>query len=438
MTEHASEHAGPEHAGRAPAPGPGPTGRPVVSTATRDPGRWGRVDADGTVYVRTPDGERAVGNWQAGAPEEGLAHYARRFDDLVTDAVLTEQRLAAGSGDPKQVLARVEALRTELTEPTVVGDLSALATLVEHLQASAERAAAGAREAKERAKAAAAARKEALAEEAERIGAESTQWKTGGDRLHAILDEWKTIKGRDRKTDDALWRRFSKARDAFNRRRGAHFADLDRQRTVARERKEELVAQAEALADSTDWGPVAGLYRSLMEEWKAAGRASKDTDDALWARFRAAQDQFFRRRSENLSERDTELTGNARIKEALLADADAIDPRGDLDAARAQLRSIQARWEAAGKVPRERIKELEARLHAVEERVRSAADAQWRRTDPEAEARVAQFRARVEQFEEQATKARATGDEKRAGRAEAQAEQWREWLAAAEQAVASR
>jgi DNA repair exonuclease SbcCD ATPase subunit len=136
--------------------------------------------------------------------------------------------------------------------------------------------------------------------------------------------------------------------------------------------------------------------------------------------------------------RDTELTGNARIKEALLAEADAIDPRGDLDAARAQLRSIQARWEAAGKVPRERIKELEARLHAVEERVRSAADAQWRRTDPEAEARVAQFRARVEQFEEQAAKARATGDEKRAGRAAAQAEQWREWLAAAEQAVTSR
>ncbi len=438
MAEHASEHARPERAGPAPTPAPGPTGQPVVSTASGDPGRWGRVDADGTVYVRTADGERAVGNWQAGAPEEGLAHYARRFDDLVTDVVLTEQRLAAGSGDPRQAMARVTALRTELTEPTVVGDLSALAALVEHLQASAERAAAGAREAKERARAAAAAHKEVLAEEAERIGAESTQWKTSGNRLRAILDEWKTIKGVDRRTDDALWRRFSKARDAFNRRRGAHFADLDRQRTVARERKEELVAQAEALADSTDWGPTAGRYRSLMEEWKAAGRAPKDTDDALWERFRAAQDRFFRRRSEDLSERDAEFTGNARIKEALLAEADAIDVRGDLEAARAQLRGIQQRWEAVGKVPRVRIKELEARLHAVEERVRSATDAQWRRTDPEAEARIAQFRARVEQFEEQAAKARAAGDEKRAGHAEAQAEQWREWLATAEQAVASR
>lgn len=432
------EHATPGSASHHPVPGPAPAGRPVVSAVTRDPGRWGRVDTDGTVYVHTSDGDRAVGNWQAGTPEEGLAHYARRFDDLVTEAVLAEKRLAAGSGDPKQVLARVEALRAELTAPTVVGDLAGLATLVEHLQRTAERAAAGAREARERAKAAAVARKEALAEEAERIGAESTQWKASGDRLRAILDEWKSVKGIDRKTDDALWRRFSKARDAFTRRRGAHFADLDRQRVAAKERKEELVAEAEALADSTDWGPTAGRFRTLMDEWKAAGRAPKDTDDVLWQRFRTAQDLFFRRRAENLSERGAEFGGNVRIKEALLAEADAIDPRADLDAARAHLRSIQERWEAAGKVPRERIKDLEARLRAVEERVRSASEARWRRTNPEAESRVAQFRDRVEQFEEQAAKARAAGDEKRAGQAQAQAEQWREWLAAAEQAVGSR
>lgn len=438
MTEHTTEHAAAGHVEKVPVPGPPPADRPTVATATKDPGRWGWVDSDGTVYVRTADGEHAVGNWQAGTPEEGLAHYARRFDDLVTEAVLTEKRLAAGHGEPKHVLARVEALRAELAEPTVLGDLLGLARLVEHLQGSAERAAACAREAKEKAKADAVAHKEALAEEAEAIGEESAQWKAGGDRLRAILEEWKTIKGIDRKTDDALWRRFSKARDAFNRRRGAHFADLDRQRASAKERKEQLVAEAESLADSTDWGPTAGRFRTLMEEWKAAGRAPKDSDDVLWQRFRAAQDMFFKHRSAKLSERDADFAENAKAKEALLAEADGIDPRADLEAARAQLRSIQERWEATGKVPRERIKDLDARLRAVEDRVRSASDAQWRRSDPEAEARLAQFRDRAEQFEEQAEKARAAGDEKRAARAQAQAEQWREWLAAAEQAVASR
>ncbi len=412
--------------------------RPPVEPASRNPQRWGRVDAVGTVYVRTEDGERAVGSWQAGTADEGLAHYARRFDDLVTEAELAETRLASGAGDPKQALQRVRALRAELVEPTVLGDLAGLASLLDHLQHSAEQVVADTKAAREHARTAAVSRKEALAQEAEHIAAESTQWKAGGDRLRSILDEWKTIKGIDRKTDDALWRRFNKARDAFNRRRGAHFAELDRQRAGARDRKEELVAQAEELADSTDWGPTAARYRELMAEWKAVGRAPKDADEILWQRFRAAQDRFFRRRSAALSERDAELNDNARAKEALLAEADRIDPSSDLEAARAQLRGIQQRWEAAGKVPRERMKELDGRLRAVEDRIRSAADSQWRRTDPEAQARVEQFRDRVEQLEEQVEKARCAGDARRERRAREQAAQWREWLAAAEQALATR
>jgi len=412
--------------------------RPSVSRACRDPQRWGRVAPDGTVYSHTTDGERVVGSWQAGTAEEGLAHFARRFDDLLTEAELLESRLASGVGDPRQALSRVRTLRDELVEPTVLGDLVGLTALLDHLQRHAQETLAGAKAAREQARARATARKEALAEEAERIGAESTQWKAGGDRLRTILDEWKTIKGVDRKIDEALWRRFSKARDAFARRRGAHFAELDRQRVGARNRKEELVAQAEELAESTDWSVTASRFRDLMAEWKAAGRAPKEADDALWQRFRAAQERFFSRRSATFSGRGSEFEHNVQRKEELIAAAERIDPAGDIEAARAQLRGIQERWETVGKVPRERIREFEGRLRAVEERVRSAADAQWRHADPEAQARVAQFRERVEQFEAQAAKARAAGDDRRATAAQAQADQWREWLAAAEQAVASR
>ena len=411
--------------------------RPSVSRACRDPQRWGRIAADGTVYAHTAEGERVVGSWQAGTAEEGLAHFARRFDDLLTEAELLESRLASGVGDPKQALSRVRTLRDELLEPTVLGDLVGLTTLLDHLQRHAQEALAGAKAAREQIKAHATARKEALVEEAEAIGAESTQWKISGDRLRTILEEWKTIKGTDRKIDEALWRRFSKARDAFARRRGAHFAELDRQRVGARHRKEELVAQAEELAESTDWGATASHFRDLMVEWKAAGRAPKDADDALWQRFRAAQERFFSRRSTTFSGRDSENDRNVARKEELIAAAERIDPTGDVEAARAQLRGIQERWEAVGTIPRERIRELEGRLRAVEERVRSAAAAQWRHTDPEVQARVAQFRERVEQFEAQAAKARAAGDDRRATAAQAQADQWREWLAAAEQAVAS-
>ncbi|MCE3553807.1 DUF349 domain-containing protein [Pseudonocardia sp. RS11V-5] len=408
-----------------------------VATASDNPSRWGRVDAEGAVFVRTAEGERRVGSWQAGAPDEGLAHFARRFDDLLAEAELLVARLATGGGDPKHALTSAKALRDGLDEAAVVGDLDGLHKRLDELVGMAEDAVASARTARDEQRHAAIARKEDLVAEAEAMAADSTQWKQAGDRYKAILDEWRTIKGIDRKTDEALWKRFSRAREAFNRRRGSHFADLDRQRAGAKARKEELVAEAEALSESADWGPTAARYRDLMTEWKAAGRAQKDADDALWHRFRSAQDTFFSRRSAVFAERDSEFAANADAKRSLLDEAEKIDT-SDPDAARIALRHVQERWEEIGKVQRDDMRPLEQRLRAVEESVREAADRQWRRTDPEAEARVAQFRDRVAQFEAQAEKARSSGDERRAEQAESQAAQWREWLETAEQSVQDR
>ncbi|MGZ8751015.1 MAG: DUF349 domain-containing protein [Pseudonocardia sp.] len=419
-----------------PAPPPAASGHPVAP-ASPHPERWGRVDADGTVYVNTAEGERAVGSWQAGEPAEGLAHYARRFDDVLTETELLVSRLSSGGADPKHTLSSARTLRDGLAEAHVVGDVVGLGALLDGLVTQAEQAVGAQRAERDAARVTAVARKEELAAEAETLAAEATQWKQAGDRFKAILDEWRTVRGIDRKTDELLWKRFSKAREAFNRRRGSHFADLDRQRAGARARKEELALEAEKLADSDDWGPTAARFRDLMTEWKAAGRAQKDADDALWQRFRTAQDAFFARRSQNFADRDAEFDANATAKRALLDEAEKIDAT-EPEAARAALRGIQERWEAIGKVPRDDIRPLEARMRTVEEKVREAVDRQWRRTDPEADARVAQFRERVAQFEAQAAKARAAGDARRAQQAQAQADQWREWLATAEQAVQHR
>src|SRR5699024_7243693 len=417
---------------------PGERAATQIPEAESQPSRWGRVETDGTVYVYTGGQERAVGVWQAGTPDEGLLHFARRFDDLRTEAELLETRITSGAGDPKQTLQSATQLRGRIAEAAVVGDLDALHARLEEIVAHAEQAVATAKQQREQQRTAAIERKQALAAEAEEISAESTQWKQAGDRLRGILDEWKSIKGIDRKTDDELWKRFSKARERFNRRRGAHFAELDKQRAQAKERKEELLAEAESLTDSTDWGPTAGRYKELMAEWKAAGRAPKDTDEALWQRFRAAQDNFFANRSAAFSERDAELAENARRKEELLAEAEQLDADADPEAAKAQLRKFQQRWDEIGKVPRNRMRELDNRLRAVQDRVHSAEQKKWRRTDPEVQARAEQFRERVRQFRAQADKARAAGEERKAAEAEQQAAQWQQWLTAAEEAVEDR
>ncbi|MFC9763010.1 DUF349 domain-containing protein [Rhodococcus jostii] len=419
-------HPTPTHALSAPA---------VAAPAHSDPSKFGRVDDDGTAWVKTADGERQIGSWQAGDAAEGLAHFGRRFDDLATEVALLEARLSSGAGDAKKTKAAALALAESLPTAAVIGDIDSLAARLDVIIAGSDEAAAHAKHEKELSRQAHTERKEALAAEAEQIGAESTQWKAAGDRLREILDEWKTIRGIDRKVDDALWKRYSKAREAFNRRRGAHFAELDRERAAAKTKKEELVTRAEALSDSTDWGPTAGAFRDLLAEWKAAGRAPREADDNLWKRFKGAQDVFFAARNAASSERDAEFEENAVAKEELLKNAGHIDPAKDIDAARAALRDLQEKWDAIGKVPRERMHDLEGKLRAIEKRVRDAADEEWRRTDPEALARAAQFRERVTQFEEQAAKATAAGKTKDAESALAQAQQWREWAEAAEGAV---
>jgi hypothetical protein len=418
-----------------PRPGPAPTALHAAPVpAAGDPHRYGRVDPDGTVWLISSAGERVIGSWQAGDTEAAFAHFGRRFDDLSTEVALMESRLASGTGDARKIKSAATSLTESLPTAAVLGDVDALAARLTTILEHADTAAAAEKAKREEHRAAQTARKETLAAEAEELAANSTQWKTAGDRLREILEEWRTISGLDRKTDDVLWKRYSAARETFNRRRGSHFAELDRERAGARQTKEALCERAEALADSTDWGPTAAAFRDLLTDWKAAGRASKDVDDALWQRFKAAQDIFFTARNALSAERDAEFRANAEAKEALLAEAERLDT-SDHDAARAALRTISDKWDRIGKVPRERGAELERRLRAVEKKVR---DTPSHGIDPDAQARADQFRERAEQYERQAEKAAAAGRTKDADEARANAEQWRQWAEAAADALGKR
>lgn len=397
-----------------------------------NPHQFGRVDDDGTVWLVSSAGERIIGSWQAGDREAAFAHFGRRFDDLATEVTLMEERLASGSGDARKIKAHAAELTETLPTAAVLGDVDALAGRLSTIAEHAEAAVAADRSRREEHRATQTARKEALAAEAEELAANATQWKAAGDRFRAILDEWKTISGVDRKVDDALWKRYSAAREAFNRRRGSHFAELDRERSSIRQAKERLCERAEALSDSTDWTATSAEFRKLLTEWKAAGRATREVDDALWRRFKAAQDVFFTARNAVTAEKDAEFRANATAKEALLAEAEKLDTSNH-EAARAALRTITEKWDAIGKVPRERSAEFERRLRAVEKKVRDAGDAGW--SDPQAQARAEQFQARAEQYEQQAQKAAAAGRTKEAEEAKANAEQWRQWAQAAVEAL---
>ena len=381
---------------------------------------WGRVDSDGTVYVRTADGERSVGQYPEGTPEEALAFYTERYAALAFEVELLEKRINSGVMSPEEAAESVRTVAGQVEGANAVGDLASLIGRLDALGPviASQREARKAEKAAKQAEAKAA--KEKVVAEAEKI-AEGNDWRGGANRLRDLLDQWKKIPRIDRAGDDALWRRFSTARTTYTRRRKAHFAEVNEQREGARAIKERLVKEAEALADSTEWGPTAGRYRDLMSQWKAAGPAPKDVDDALWKRFRGAQDAFFGARDAENAKLDEEFAANAEVKEALLVEAEALLPAlegggADVEAAKRTFRDIADRWDAAGKVPRARMKELEGRIRKVENLIRDLEQEQWRRSDPEKSARaddmVTQLQVAIDKVQADLEKAQAAGNGK--------------------------
>ena len=433
----------PSPAAMAKKPGPRPgaaaktvTPAPLPAREPSDPSKFGRVDEEGNVFLTRGGEERQIGSWQAGTPEEGLAHYGQRYDDLVTEVELIETRLRAHPEDADSLRKSAEALKASLADAAVIGDIDAVEARLDKAIDASDTAREKAKEQKAQRREQAIARKEALAAEAEDLAENSTEWKAAGDRIREILEEWRGIRGIDRATDDELWKRYSRARDSFNRRRGSHFAELDRNRAQARKVKEELVERAEALKDSTDWGHTARAYRDLMTEWKAAGRAPREVDDKLWERFRAAQDHFFEARNAINAERDREFEANAEAKDALIAEYDSlIDPAKGLGAAKAKLRELQDKWDEIGFVPRGRVREFEDKIGSIEKRVSEAEDSRWRKTDPAQQDKVNQFQVKADDFIKQAEAAEAKGDATKAASLREQAKQWQEFADVAAKAV---
>jgi hypothetical protein len=377
---------------------------------------WGRVAEDGTVYLRTADGERQIGQWPGGEPAEAIALYAKRFDGLEIEVDLLEKRLAGGTLGPDDAERAIATVREQVEGAAALGDLDSLLARLDALAPALQKLRDERKAAKEARLAEALAAKKRIVETAEKLAA-GTDWRNGADKLRALLEEWKALARLDRKTDDELWHRFSAARTTYTRLRKTHFADVHADRERAKSTKEKLIAEAESLSSSTEWGPTSTKYRDLMTRWKAAGSAPRNVEDALWKRFRSAQDVFFAARDAANAAQDEEFRANAVVKEEILAEAEKLLPIKDLDAARKAMAGIADRWEAAGKVPRDRVKDLEGRLRAVESAIRSAGEKEWKRTDPEKSARaddmVAKLEKAITDLEAELAAAQAAGNAKK-------------------------
>jgi hypothetical protein len=410
-----------------------------------DPAKFGRVGEDGTVYVITPTGDRAVGSYPGKSPEEALAYFVKKFEMAASEVALLAARIRSGAMVPSDAHEAVNKLRTQITELNGVGDLANLATSLEKIPAliSEHEGAYQARKAAQNAerearKVEAEAIKEKIVAEAESL-IDSVAWKVTTARLKELLDDWKKAPRLDKKIDAALWKRFSSSRNKFDKRRRVHFSNLDSEQKKVASTKEVIVKEAESLANSREWLNTAKRYKELMDQWKASGRGKKSADTALWNRFKAAQDTFFKSKNADMDKRKNSMVENLVKREAMIVEFEALLPISDFKSAKNKFYDLMGKWQKIGMTDRKKRSTFDARIKKVEDEINELERNFQRKSDPSAKAqanKVVQGLAEaIENYEKQAAKAEAAGQTAKAMVAREAAAARRGWLEQAQKGL---
>jgi hypothetical protein len=388
---------------------------------------FGRVDADGTVWVKDGDW-RSVGQVVDVPADEALAFYVTRFTELASQVTLLEQRSKAGAS-ARDLLAAIEKLVVSLTDAHAVGDLNALrlrvGVVAESIAGLKEKQDAENKEAS----AQSLERRTAIVERVEAIAAQingSIHWRNAQKEIGELFDSWKEEQKLPyrvpKKAADELWSRFRAARQTFDRAQRAFFQTKQSADKEAKSIKTSLCEKAEAL--NVKGADGIGQYRALLEEWKKAPRAARALDNQLWDRFKAAGDALY-------SAGSAEWSANSEAKTALLAQYQHLLSEKDADVAKRGFRELRTKWDLLGNVAKADERKINDGIRAIERHVRALETDHLERTNPAKvalrEGFAAQVEASIALLEE---KVAGVSNAEEMARIQSEIASKREWLAA--------
>lgn len=207
-------------------------------------------------------------------------------------------------------------------------------------------------------------KKEALCERAEALK-DSTDWVKTAEAMKVLQAEWKAIGPVTRGREKAVWERFRKACDAFFTRRQADMKQRKNEWGENLAKKEALIAEAEQLAQSTNWEQAAARLKALQVQWKTIGPVKKSKSDQVWERFRAACDLFF----ERFKNRDQEAIQTKFVdRDTAVAEIEALVPEDGApmpDDLYNKVQAARARWLQGPELPRHVLTPLAERVNAA-------------------------------------------------------------------------
>lgn len=191
---------------------------------------------------------------------------------------------------------------------------------------------------------------EKLEEIAEREIKNTADWNQLSKEIESLQAEWRTIGFATKKENQKIYDRFRAACDKFFERKREHYTTIKDSMSANLEKKQAIIAQAEALKSSTEWKKTADQLIALQKQWKEIGAVPRKKSEQLWKRFRAACDEFFANRDAN-SGGENDYYGNLKSKKRLIEEVRAYQCSEDDAANAAQMRSFNERWQAIGHVP---------------------------------------------------------------------------------------
>jgi hypothetical protein len=380
--------------------------------------------------------ERKVGQYPGVSMTEALSYFERKFSDLEANVRILEQRVK-GKADAASIAKAAAKLAAELVEPAVVGNIQELRNRVASIAPSIEQLKKDKSEASEKLVSDTLALRRDIAAKAQALAdkdPKKTQWKSASLQMNELFASWqqsqKDAPKIPRKESEPIWKSFSQARTKFESNKRAYFSALTAESKTVRAKKTALVTQAEALvAKGSD---SANEYRKLLDQWKLAGRSQGSQDDQLWDRFKAAGDSIYAVRKAVLAKEEVEYKANYEAKLLIIADAEKLDPSSNLAEAKKQLLLLQTRYEKAGKVPKDKIRETDDRMRAVEKRVKDAEQEHWRKSDPAAIERtngvLSQLEESITKLEKELKAAEAANDSSKIQKAKEALDARRSWL----------
>lgn len=195
-------------------------------------------------------------------------------------------------------------------------------------------------------------------------GNDAAKWKSGNEKMHQLLVEWKAI-GHAGEAESALWAQFAAARQRFFEQRQQYFDQQTQVRARNGCEKQALLAAALSAAQSSDWKGGSEKMKDLMQRWKNTGPAGRDDDDQLWNQFSLARQVFFDRREAWFDQMKQEHERNRRVKLGLLEQAERYSDSSDWKNTSALMRELMEQWRGVGNAGQEFDDDLWRRFQAA-------------------------------------------------------------------------